>query len=116
MFTAEEGISTVRAMFAELGLSKAEAEKRIVILGNDLRWAGGPAVKPVPETAGLVTLEDLLSRGKLDKEETFEGADANETVYLCYSSGTTGNPKVRLVLSDAIRFLMMAAKSHRVSR
>ncbi|KAJ6557890.1 AMP binding protein [Mycena capillaripes] len=96
VFTAEEGISTVRAMFTELGLSKAEAEKRIVVVGNDLRWAGGPAAKPASEVAGLVTLEDLLSRGTLDKEETFEGADAHETVYLCYSSGTTGNPKVRL--------------------
>ncbi|KAJ6487695.1 AMP binding protein [Mycena sanguinolenta] len=93
IFTAEEGISTVRAMFAELGLSKAEAEKRIVVLGSDLRWAGGPGVKRSPEAAGLLPWEDLLSRGVLEKEELFEGAAAHETVYLCYSSGTTGNPK-----------------------
>ncbi|KAF7351417.1 4-coumarate--CoA ligase-like 7 [Mycena sanguinolenta] len=93
VFTAEEGISTVRAMFAELGLSKAEAEKRIVVLGNDLRWAGGPAVSRSLDAAGLLPWEDLLSRGVLEKEEPFEGAAAQETAYLCYSSGTTGNPK-----------------------
>ncbi|KAJ7665919.1 AMP binding protein [Mycena polygramma] len=93
VLTAEEGISVVRAMFAEIGLSKADADKRIVVLGNDLRWAGGPAAKPSPEAAGLVTFENLISQGTLDKEEAFDGAAAHETMYLCYSSGTTGNPK-----------------------
>ncbi|KAJ7918390.1 AMP binding protein [Mycena leptocephala] len=93
VLTAEEGLSTVRAMFAELGLSKVEAEKRIVVLGSDLRWAGGPAATLSPDAAGLLSLDDLLVRGTMDKEETFEGAAANETVYLCYSSGTTGKPK-----------------------
>jgi acyl-coenzyme A synthetase/AMP-(fatty) acid ligase len=98
VLTAEEGISTVRAMFAEIGLSKAEADKRIVVLGSDLRWAGGPAATSRPEAAGLLSLEELFSRGTLEKEETFEGAAVHETVYLCYSSGTTGNPKVRRLL------------------
>ncbi|KAJ7679741.1 hypothetical protein B0H17DRAFT_943890 [Mycena rosella] len=93
VMTAEEGIPTVKAMFVELGLSKAEADKRIIVLHNDLRWAGGPAVPASPDAAGLVAMEDLLSRGTLEKEEQFEGAAANETVYLCYSSGTTGKRK-----------------------
>ncbi|KAJ7443815.1 AMP binding protein [Mycena latifolia] len=93
VLTAEEGLPIVRGMFAELGLSKAESDKRIVVLGNDLRWAGGPAAAAAPDAAGLVMLADLLSRGTLDKEEQFEGAGAHETVYLCYSSGTTGKPK-----------------------
>ncbi|KAJ7108778.1 AMP binding protein [Mycena epipterygia] len=93
VLTAEEGITTVRAMFAELGLSKAEGDKRIVVLGNDLRWAGGPASAAAADAAGLVALTDLLSRGTLKEEEKFEGSAANETVYLCYSSGTTGKPK-----------------------
>ncbi|KAJ6454454.1 AMP binding protein [Mycena vitilis] len=93
IFTAEDGIGVVRAMFAELNLSKVDADKRMVVLGTDLRWAHGPAAKPIPEAAGLVTLEHLLSLGTLEKEETFEGAAAHETVYLCYSSGTTGKPK-----------------------
>ncbi|KAJ7359708.1 AMP binding protein [Mycena albidolilacea] len=93
VLTAEEGISTVRAMFADIGLSNAEADKRILVLGSDLRWAGGPAATSRPEAAGLLSLEELFSRGTLKKEETFEGAAVHETVYLCYSSGTTGNPK-----------------------
>ncbi|KAJ7697607.1 AMP binding protein [Mycena rosella] len=68
LMTAEEGIPTVKAMFTELGLSKAESDKRIIVLRNDLHWAA----------AGLVTMEDLLSRGTLEKEEQFEGAAANE--------------------------------------
>ncbi|KAJ6478797.1 AMP binding protein [Mycena vitilis] len=93
VFTAEEGISIVRSMFAELGVAKADADKRILVLDNDLRWAGGTAAKPSPEAVGLLTLEDLLARRTLQKEESFEGAAANETVFLCYSSGTTGKPK-----------------------
>jgi acyl-coenzyme A synthetase/AMP-(fatty) acid ligase len=92
MLVAEAGIATARAMFAGLGLSKEEAEKRIGVLGSDLRWAGGPAATRSSEAAGLLSLEDLLSRGALDEEETVEDdADAAH----CYSSGTTGNPKVR---------------------
>ncbi|KAJ7735767.1 AMP binding protein [Mycena metata] len=93
VLTTAEGVSTVREMFAGLGLSKEEGDKKIVVLGDDLRWAGGPAATANPAAAGLVSLVDLLSRGKLDKEETFEGPAADETVLLCYSSGTTGKPK-----------------------
>ncbi|KAF8162516.1 hypothetical protein K438DRAFT_1858718 [Mycena galopus ATCC 62051] len=53
--------------------------ERIVVLGRDLRWAGGPAATHRPEAGTL--------------EESFEGPATRETVYLCYSSGTTGNPK-----------------------
>ncbi|KAJ7109639.1 AMP binding protein [Mycena crocata] len=91
--TAEEGISTVRSMLTELGLSKAEADKRIIVLGNGLEWAGGPTATPAPEAVGLLTLANLLSRGTLKEEEKFDGSAAHETVYLCYSSGTTGKPK-----------------------
>ncbi|KAJ7099957.1 AMP binding protein [Mycena belliarum] len=93
VLTAEEGIPVVRAMFADLGFSKAEGDRHIVVLGKDLQWAGGPAAAPAPEATGLVTLADLLMRGALDREEMFEGEDAHETVLLCYSSGTTGKPK-----------------------
>ncbi|KAJ7888260.1 AMP binding protein [Mycena leptocephala] len=93
ILTAEEGISTVRAMFAELGLSKDDGDKRTIVLSNDLRWAGGPTVKALPDAAGFLGFGDLLSRGQLVEEEKFEGAAALETAYLCYSSGTTGKPK-----------------------
>ncbi|KAJ7734587.1 AMP binding protein [Mycena maculata] len=93
VLTAEEGLRTVREMFAGLSLSKEDSDKRIVVLENNLRWAGGPASKTFPDACGLVILGDLLSRSALKLEEKFEGSAANETVYLCYSSGTTGKPK-----------------------
>ncbi|KAJ7185860.1 AMP binding protein [Mycena filopes] len=93
LVTAEDGIDIVRAMFAELGVSREEGDARTVVVGRDLRWAGGPAAPPKPSCSGLLTLSDLLTRGELEREELFEGPLAHETVYLCYSSGTTGNPK-----------------------
>ncbi|KAJ7350441.1 AMP binding protein [Mycena albidolilacea] len=93
IFTTEDGLSVVREMFAESGIAKAEADKRIVVLGADLRWAGGPSAPAGAASEGLVRMEDLLDKGKLDQEEKFEGPDAHETVYICYSSGTTGKPK-----------------------
>jgi len=38
-------------------------------------------------------LDDLLGHGALPEEEKFVGHQANETLLLCYSSGTTGKPK-----------------------
>ncbi|KAJ7782751.1 AMP binding protein [Mycena metata] len=93
IFSTEDGLDVVRKMFAEIGVPKAEAEKRIVVLGNDLRWAGGPSAPRSPTSAGLARMEDFLDKGALKEEEKFEGSAANETVYLCYSSGTTGKPK-----------------------
>ncbi|KAJ7125064.1 AMP binding protein [Mycena epipterygia] len=93
ILTSEEGLGVVRAMFAEIGIAKDDADKRIIVLGNDLTWAGGPSASQSPAGAGLLRMEDLLGQGKLNQEEKFEGSLANETVYLCYSSGTTGKPK-----------------------
>ncbi|KAF8169832.1 AMP binding protein [Mycena galopus ATCC 62051] len=93
VITSEDGIETVRAMFHELGIAQHQSDKRIIVLGRDLRWADGPAAALRPECRGLLTLPDLLTRGKLEREEQFEGALAHETAYLCYSSGTTGKPK-----------------------
>lgn len=87
VLTSEGGISTVVEMFTQLGVSKTEAARRIIVLEDGLEWAGGPASPRNPETAGLLRMQDLLYRGVLDKEEKFEGKDSNETVYLCYSSG-----------------------------
>lgn len=91
--SSEEGLTTVMEMFRTLGVGKAEAAKRIIILGSSLKWAGGPAIPRKAETAGLLQMEDLLTRGVLGEEEKFDGELAHETVYLCYSSGTTGKPK-----------------------
>ena len=94
IITADDGIATVRAMFQELGISRTKADERTVLIGRDLRWADGPMAALRPECHGLVTLPDSLVLGKLQKEEQFKGALAHETVFICYSSGTTGKPKV----------------------
>ncbi|KAJ6576829.1 AMP binding protein [Mycena sp. CBHHK59/15] len=93
LFTHEDGLAVVWQMFSEIGMTKDEADKRIIVLGNDLCWVGGPSMSPNPAAAGLARMEDLLGTGKLSQEEKFEDSLANETVYMCYSSGTTGNPK-----------------------
>ncbi|KAJ7832066.1 AMP binding protein [Mycena olivaceomarginata] len=91
--TTDEGIQTVREMFARLGVGKKEGDQQIIIIGADLQWAGGPSAKSSAEAAGLLTLEALLKGGKLSEEEKFDGALSNETAFICYSSGTTGKPK-----------------------
>ncbi|GLB37767.1 putative AMP-binding enzyme C-terminal domain [Lyophyllum shimeji] len=93
LFTSEEGLATVLAMFKLLGVDAAEARRRIVVLEAALEWAGGPSMPRTALGRGLKTLADLLSLGKVQEEERFDGRDTHETVYLCYSSGTTGKPK-----------------------
>lgn len=111
MFSSEDGVATVLEMFKQLGLSKSEAEKRIVLMPNGLQWAGGPAVAVKPELAGLLQVPDLLTLGALKEEEKFEGSQANETVYLCYSSGTTGKPKgVETTHKNMVSVLEMVAE------
>ncbi|ELU40892.1 AMP binding protein [Rhizoctonia solani AG-1 IA] len=49
---------------------------------------------PTPKGAGgYKQLDSLLVSGKLNEEEKFDGELSDETVYLCYSSGTTGLSK-----------------------
>jgi acyl-coenzyme A synthetase/AMP-(fatty) acid ligase len=88
IFTSEDGVATVRQTLEDLGVDKAEADKRIIVMTESLQWAGGPFVLTKPEIAGLVTVADLLKLGTLRQEEKFDGDLANDTVYLCYSSGT----------------------------
>ncbi|KAG7449634.1 AMP binding protein [Guyanagaster necrorhizus] len=92
VFTTEEGLPTVREMFRTVGVGSAGDEK-ILLLSSSLAWAGGPDTPRAPHTAGLLRIDDLLSLGKLKEEDKFEGHLAQETVLLCYSSGTTGKPK-----------------------
>ncbi|KAK0472310.1 AMP binding protein [Armillaria luteobubalina] len=90
VFTTEEGLSTVREMFKTIGVSEGD---KVLLFSNSLSWAGGPDAPRSPRTAGLLRIDDLLSLGQLKEEEKFEGDLAQETVFLCYSSGTTGKPK-----------------------
>ncbi|KAF9526656.1 AMP binding protein [Crepidotus variabilis] len=93
IMTSEDGVANVREMLKTLGLGADEADKRIIIMAKGLDWAGGPIVKVKPEAASLIKVSDLLKLGVLSVEERFDEQTANETVYLCYSSGTTGKPK-----------------------
>lgn len=104
-------VPVVFEMFKLLGVSECEMQRRVVVLENGLEWAGGPPVSRSDAVNGLKTLAGLINAGgKLDHEERFDGEQAHETVYLCYSSGvsclilylvfihslctgTTGNPK-----------------------
>ncbi|KAJ7634421.1 AMP binding protein [Roridomyces roridus] len=86
LFTSQDGVSVVQAMFAELGVSKEEAARRTVVLDADLGWVDGKG-------PSVTRFSELLSLGALEEEEKFNGAAADETVFLCYSSGTTGKPK-----------------------
>jgi len=88
IFANEDGVAVVRQTLEDLGVSKAEADKRIIVMTESLQWAGGPAVPIKPELVGMLTAADLLKLGTLKHEEKFDGDLANETVYLCYSSGT----------------------------
>ncbi|MCS7122035.1 MAG: acetoacetate--CoA ligase [Archaeoglobaceae archaeon] len=52
-----------------------------------------PYVKPKPDISGIpkaVTLDEFVSE---EKEIKFEQVEANEPVYIMFSSGTTGKPK-----------------------
>jgi 4-coumarate--CoA ligase len=63
---------------------ESEAKKRVVVMG----------VGDKDSTAnGFVHMDDLRSKGGRGSAERFDKSLSNETVYLCYSSGTTGEPK-----------------------
>ncbi|KAF8653286.1 hypothetical protein AX16_003988 [Volvariella volvacea WC 439] len=105
ILTSPSGLNVVLDMLNSLGLNAAEQAKRIVVIGSDLTWAketpivsapftkvcSGP--KPNERDQEFVKFEDLLSTGILEKEVPFEGEEADETCFICYSSGTTGKPK-----------------------
>jgi len=93
LFTSEEGLPVVEEMFKSLGIEAAESRRRIIVLPSCLQWAGGPAAQASPLAARYLQMPQLLAIGSLKEEEKFDAEHANETVYLCYSSGTTGKPK-----------------------
>ena len=72
--------------------------------------------EPAPKGAeSFVQFDSLLKCGKLEAEERFDGELADETVYLCYSSGTTGLGKGVEVSSITFVIeldLILAARQH----
>ena len=87
MLTSEEGLAVARETLRDVGFADGQVDKKIVVLGSSLGWAGGPITVRNPEAARLVYMEDLLGLGTLVEEEKFDGELAHETLYLCYSSG-----------------------------
>lgn len=84
VFTHPALVSTVVAMFAASGIGKEEGRKRIVIMG-----VGDKAAT----AKGFIHTDDLLGKGSLGAAERFDGPLSRETMFICYSSGTTGKPK-----------------------
>ncbi|KXN81855.1 Putative acyl-coenzyme A synthetase [Leucoagaricus sp. SymC.cos] len=88
VFVAPDLISVALDMFRLIGISEKEARQRIWVM--DQLWD-----ENLPR--GVYKSENwmgiLLNQGTLSAEEKFDGELANETAYICYSSGTTGRPK-----------------------
>ena len=84
VFAHPVSVPAVFTMLEASGLSKEEARKRIIVMG----------VGDEDATAkGFIHMDDLVGKGRLSAAERFDGPLSNETMYLCYSSGTTGKPK-----------------------
>ena len=84
VFTHPALVPTVVTMLEANGVSREEARKRIVIMGVGDR---DTAAK------GFIHMDDLLGKGVMTAAERFDGPLSKETVFICYSSGTTGKPK-----------------------
>lgn len=87
VFSHPDLVPVVFAMFKHIGVSEDEARRRLVVL--DFGRHGAETARKV----GVLGSGDLLGHGALQEEEKFIGSQANETLLLCYSSGTTGKPK-----------------------
>lgn len=87
VFSHPDLVPVVFAMFKHIGVSEDEARRRLVVL--DFGGHGAETAR----MEGVLGLDDLLGHGALQEEEKFIGPQANETLLLCYSSGTTGKPK-----------------------
>jgi acyl-CoA synthetase (AMP-forming)/AMP-acid ligase II len=86
IFAHPKCLPTVTAALKQLNLDETHAKRRVIIMDDN-----GETRKLKSE--GWIILDDLCSGGKLEEEENFDGELANETVLLCYSSGTTGLSK-----------------------
>ena len=85
-------VQVAKDMFKLVGVSGDEADRRIWILEDETILTSNR------RTVTGNYLGTLLHGGKLSGEELFSGRDADETVYICYSSGTT----VRLSLKSPL--------------
>jgi hypothetical protein len=84
-------VPVVQDTLKALGCTESEIRSRLVLVtSHSLTGVPDPVSA---DFAHLVRLDTFFGRGALPKEVSFDGERSNETLYLCYSSGTTGNPK-----------------------
>jgi acyl-CoA synthetase (AMP-forming)/AMP-acid ligase II len=98
---SEELVSVVREMFRLLGISEQEGERRMIVIGHGLDWVNSDHGKKPRGTSAATAWEELLTMGSLGEEAKFDDRYGDETVFLCYSSGTTGKPKGVEVLTSS---------------
>jgi len=60
-------------------------EKRRIITFGDLPLS--------PGVQGYMNLKDIFGGRELQRPESFDGDQSQETALICYSSGTTSKPK-----------------------
>ncbi|QRV77962.1 AMP binding enzyme [Ceratobasidium sp. AG-Ba] len=78
-------VPTLFKAFEVLKVPVNEAKKRVILMNF--------GEKPPKGMEQFIQFDSLLKGGKLSGEERFDGDQSDETVYLCYSSGTTGLSK-----------------------
>ncbi|KAH8087870.1 AMP binding protein [Cristinia sonorae] len=78
-------LPVVLEMFQNMNIPGREVKQRVIIADYGMKRA--------PGTENFVNIDDLLRKGSLGVEEQFAGELAHEVAFICYSSGTTGNPK-----------------------
>jgi len=84
IFVAPDLVTVALKMFDLIGVSRKEAHQRMWVM--DQLWDDN---LPEGQYQTKNWMGALLKFGELSAEERFDGEDANETAYICYSSGTT---------------------------
>ncbi|KAF8448647.1 AMP binding protein [Boletus edulis BED1] len=91
IFTHPSLLSVVLDALKSLGCTESEIRSRVILISSN--WLTGVPDPESTDAAHLVRLDAFFGRGELQGEVSFDGERSNETLYLCYSSGTTGKPK-----------------------
>ena len=84
-------VHVVQDALQSIGCTESDIRSRVVLLTS--HWLTRVPDPTSAESAHFTSLEAFFGRGTLPNEVSFDDERSNETVYLCYSSGTTGNPK-----------------------
>ncbi|KAG8221314.1 hypothetical protein J3R82DRAFT_1481 [Butyriboletus roseoflavus] len=91
VFTHPTLVHIVQDALKSMGCTESDIRSRVILITS--HWLTGVPDRGSTEFAHLVRLDAFLGRGVLPHEVCFDGERSNETLYLCYSSGTTGKPK-----------------------